>query len=403
MDDDLKAHAEDFMFHDPESMQAPGAFYDRMRRECPVGHSTKLGGYYFTTTFEGTKRVYDDFRTFTSKDGTALPKQPMVLLPSDIDPPEQTRLRRLLNPFFLPDAAERLRPRIQTVIDELFDQVAGKGEMEILDELARPMLSGVVLPFLGVPLSDRRMLAEKLDFLVRCRAGDPEGSARVGEEIGGYLIALTNGRRAGERQDDILQLLIEAEVDGERLDDMEILGILTLVLFGGLDTTTAALGEALLHLARHPEDAERLRTGAVPWSRAVEEFVRYASPVHGLRRTVTCPVELEGTQLQAGDFIMAMNGAGNRDPRKFENPDTIRIDREIDVPRGHLGFGAGAHICLGQHFARVMMELLLKTVLTRIPDFRVPDDFEPEYAVGESRVMKRLPVTFTPATKHAAA
>lgn len=403
MDDDLEARAEAFMFHDPESMQAPGAFYDRMRRECPVGHSAKMGGYYFTTTFAGTKRVFDDFRTFTSTDGTALPKQPMVLLPSDVDPPAQTRLRRLLNPLFLPDAADRLRPRIQAVIDELFDEIAARGEIEILEDFARPMLSGVVLPFLGVPLSDRRLLAEKLDFLVRCRAGDPEGSARVGEEIGAYLIALTNGRRAGERQDDILQLLIDAEIDGEKLDDMEILGILTLVLFGGLDTTTAALAEALLHLARHPEDAERLRSGAVPWSRAIEEFVRYASPVHGLRRTVTCPVELEGTQLRAGDFIMAMNGAGNRDPEQFDQPDTILIDRQIDVPRGHLGFGAGAHICLGQHFARVMMELLLKTVLTRIPDFRVPDDFVPEYAVGESRVMKRLPVSFTPPASGAAA
>lgn len=403
MDDQTKAEASAFTIHDVESMQNPMPFYERMRGKCPVQHSDQLGGFYFTTDFETTKRVYDDFRIFSSAEGTALPKQPLPLYPIDLDPPIQTKYRKLLNPLFLPEAVEVMKPRIQAVIDELFEGFIDKGEAELQEDLIRPMLSGVVLPFLGIPMSDRPLLHGKLDYLTRHRADDPEGCARIGEELGAYLIAHTNKRRASEPRDDILQIIIDTEINGAKLTDLEILGVLTLVLFGGLDTTSAALGEGLYHLARHPEDAERLRKGEIPWRQALDEFVRYASPIQGLRRTVACPVNLGGVDLKPGDYIFAMNGAGNRDPQQFDQPDRVDLDRQMEIPHGHLGFGAGAHICIGQHFARGMMELVITSILTRIPDFNVAPDFRPEYAVGESRVMRHLPVTFTPRAAHAAA
>lgn len=402
MQNNVDRAASGFNYHDEAQMQAPVPFYQEMQKKCPVAHSDQLGGFYFATSFKAAKKVYDDFRTFSSADGTALPKQPLPLYPVDMDPPHQTKLRRILNPLFLPEAMDGYRPQMQKVVDEFIDQFIEDGFVEIQEQFVRPTLSAVVLPFLGVPMADRDMLAVRLDYLTRHRADDPEGCARKGEEIGKYLLDLTARRRQSPPQDDILQVILDARVDGEPLTDIEILGILTLVLFGGLDTTSGTMGEAFLHLARNPRDRERLLSGEVPYKKAIEEFVRYASPVQGLRRTVTRDVEIEGCPLKAGDFIMAMNGGGNHDPEQFENPGQIIIDRDMDAPHGHLGFGAGAHICLGQHFARTLIECMIETVLTRMPDLRAPEDFQPVYAVGESRVMKTLPLHFTPGKRKAA-
>ena len=387
--------ARSFSMHDADRMQHPDTFYDEMRSKCPVAHSDELGGFYFVTSYDAARRVYDDFRTYSSADGTALPKQPLPLYPIDLDPPHQTKLRRVLNPLFLPEVIHKYQPRMQVVIDELIDGFIARGEVELQEELIRPMLAIVILPFLGTPLSDRTMLAHKMDYLTRRRADDPETCARYGEEIGAYLLELTAKRRESPPQDDIMQVLIDSRINGQPLTDMEIMGIATLVLFGGLDTTSGALGEAMYHLIRTPHDVERLMSGEVPFPRALDEFVRYASPVQGLRRTVTKDTVLEGCPLKAGDFVFSMNGGGNHDPEQFEEPQTIRIDRDLDQ-HDHLGFGAGAHICLGQHFARTLMETLIRSVFTRLPGIRIVDGFVPAYAVGESRVMKVLPVTFTP-------
>jgi cytochrome P450 len=241
MDEHAKAAAKAFSFHDAALMQNPVPFYDEIRGKCPVAHSDQLGGFYFVTTFVGAKRVYDDYKTFSSTDGTALPKQPLPLYPIDLDPPEQTRLRKLLNPLFIRDAAASHANDIQTVVDGLIDSFIADGEAELQSQFIHPTLSGVVLPFLGVPMADLPMLSEKVDYLVRHRADDAEGCAKIGVELGEYLLALTERRRAETPRNDILQTLVDGEIGGRPLTEMEILGVLTLTLFGGLDTTSAAL------------------------------------------------------------------------------------------------------------------------------------------------------------------
>lgn len=193
-----------------------------------------------------------------------------------------------------------------------------------------------------------------------------------------------------------MQTLLDCRIGGEPLTDDEILGVATLILFGGLDTTSAALGEALLHLIRHPDDAKRLLDGEIGFKAALDEFVRFASPIQGLRRTVKVDTVLEGCPLKAGDFIMAMNGAANHDPAKFGHPDQIDLDRAVRNEHDHLGFGGGAHICIGQHFARLLMETVIRLVFARLPNLRVKEGFHPLYAVGESRVLQHLPVRFDP-------
>jgi cytochrome P450 len=340
------------------------------------------------------KRVFSDYRTFTSTEGAGLPVQLVKFYPVDLDPPSHTRWRRVLNRFFTLEAAEADRPRIQALADELIDAFAGRGSADLVNELTRPFLAMTTLPVLGVPLSDRKMLSDKLMWMVHNRLIDFDGWVRTYGEIGEYLTNLVASRRGAERRDDLLQCLIEEEFDGRMLTDMEGYQVLILALFGALDSTSSAMSGSLYHLGQHPEDKRRLLSGEVTWEGAIEEFLRFTSPIQQLRRTATQATELDGGPILPGDVVLALNGAANRDPAKFADPDTCIISRDA---REHMSFGAGAHVCIGRHYARVMIDICLKTALRRIGDYAVVDGFVPEYTSGEPRALKTLPVTFTPA------
>jgi cytochrome P450 len=382
--------------HDPEVAQDPYAIFAAVRGKCPLGHSPALGGFYFPTTFDGVKRVFSDYRYFTSTGGSGLPDQMVRLLPVDLDPPQHTRWRRVLNRFFTAEAADADRGRIQRIVDDLMDQFITRGEADLVGELTRPMLALTTLPILGVPTEDRLMLSEKLLWMVHNRMLDHEGWVRRYGEMSEYLTGLVARRRTEPPKDDLVRCLIEEEFDGRRLNDYEGYQVLMLTLFGALDSTASAMSGSLYHLAQTPADKARLVAGEVPWEAAIEEFLRVTTPIQALKRTVVSPTEIDGAVLEPGDVVLAVNGAGNRDPLKFPEPDRCVIDRDA---RDHLAFGSGAHVCIGRHFARVMMRCCLETMLRRVPDFVVPGDFAPDYTPSEARALKTLPVTFTPGTR----
>jgi cytochrome P450 len=382
-----------FSHHDPEIMQDPYAVFEAVRGKCPLGHSDELGGFYFPTTYDGVKRVFAEYRTFSSAEGAGLPDQLVRLLPVDLDPPNHTRWRRVLNRFFTQEAADADRPRIQALADELINAFVARGTADLVNELTRPFLAMTTLPVLGVPGTDRLMLSEKLLWMVHNRLVDHDGWVQRYGEIAGYLTALVAERRTAPRRDDLLQCLIEEEFDGRMLTDTEGYQVLILALFGALDSTSSAMSGALYHLGQHPEDKQRLLSGDVPWDGAIEEFLRFTTPIQALRRTVTRETELDGGTLKPGDFVLALNGAANRDPEKFAEPDRCIISRDA---RDHMSFGTGAHVCIGRHYARVMIEICLKTALRRIGDYRIEAGFEPSYTSSEARALKTLPVVFTP-------
>jgi len=382
----------DFNHFSVEIMQDPYAMFREVRSRCPLGHSSELGGFYFPTTYSEVKRAYSDFRTFTSTQGSGLPAQIARLLPVELDPPQHTRWRRVLDRFFTLEAAEADRPRIQGIADELIDSFIGRGSADAVNELTRPFLALTMLPILGVPLEDREMLSSKLMWMVHYRMTDHAGWVARYMEVEAYLTGLIAARRTQPRRSDLLQCLIEEEFDGRMLSDGEGYQVVLLTLFGALDSTSSAMSGSLYHLALHPEDKYRLTSGEVPWKTALEEFLRYTTPIQALRRTVTKPTELEGCPLQTGDVVVLLSGAANRDPAKFPDPDSCIIDRDA---RDHLTFGAGGHICIGRHFARIMLEICLKTMLRRAPDFAVPADFVPRYTCSEARALTALPITFT--------
>ncbi len=379
--------------HDPEVAQDPYAIFAEVRGKCPLGHSEALGGFYFPTTYEGVKRVFSDYRSFTSTEGSGLPDQMVRLLPVDLDPPQHTRWRRVLNKFFTAEAAEADRGRIQGIVDELVDAFIERGSADLVGELTRPMLALTTLPILGVPLEDRLMLSDKLLWMVHYRTLDHEGWVARYMEMAEYLTSLVARRRLEPPKDDLVRCLIEQEFDGRMLTDHEGYQVLMLTLFGALDSTASAMSGSLYHLALNPEDKARLLSGEVAWEGAIEEFLRITSPIQALRRTVVAPTELDGGVLKPGDMVLAVNGAGNRDPEKFPEPDKCLIDRDA---RDHLAFGSGAHVCIGRHYARVMMRACLETMLRRAFDFTVTPGFTPDYTPSEARALKTLTVSFTP-------
>jgi cytochrome P450 len=389
-----------FNHHVVETMQDPYAVFSSVRSRCPLGHSDELGGFYFPTTYEGVKRGFQDFRTFTSTEGSGLPPQVTQLLPVELDPPQHTRWRRVLDRFFTPEAAVADRPRIQAIADRLIDAFIARGSADAVNELTRPLLAQTMLPILGVPDEDREMLFGKLMWMVFHRMDDFNGwVARYGE-VEAYLTGLVGKRRSEPRtKSDLIQCLVDEEFDGRRLTDSEGYRVILVALFGSLDSTSSAMSGALYHLGQNPQDKERLVNGEVPWNMALEEFLRYTSPIQLLRRTVKKPTELDGGRLEPGDVVALLCGAANHDPAKFADPDKCILDRDA---RDHLAFGTGGHVCIGRHFARLMLETCLKTMLRRVPDFIVPAAFVPHYTCSEARALTSLPINFTPGERVAA-
>lgn len=391
---DRKFTQADYNHHKPEIAQDPYGFLQKVRSgKCPLGHSDELEGFFFPTTYEGVKRVFADYRTFTSTEGAGLPDQLVRFFPVDLDPPNHTRWRRTLNRFFTQEAADEDRSRIEGLADKLIDGFVARRTADLVNEFTRPFLAMTTLPVIGCPEKDREMLSGKLMWMVHNRLLDHDGWVQHYTEIGEYLMGLAAERRTAPRRDDLLQCLIEEEFDGKRLSDMEVYQVLILALFGALDSTSSAMSGSLFHLGQNPEDKQRLLSGEVAWPVAIEEFLRFTTPIQTLRRTVVKETELDGGTLEPGDVVLAINGAANRDPAKFPEPDKCLIDRDA---RDHMSFGSGAHVCIGRHYARVMIEVCLKAMLRRIGDYRIQPGFTPEYTSSEARALKTLMVEFTP-------
>lgn len=397
-DDDSLASSASFDHASEAQMRDPYPMYERMRGQCPVGRSEQYGGFYLATTYELVKQVFDDYRRFSSSTGVGIPPHPYKMMPIDLDPPQQTKYRRILNPRFTVDAVAGQGGKVEAKVEALIDAFIEKGSADLAADLVRPLLPAIVLPLLGVPEKDQAQMSAWIEYLTRGRANDLQGVAKAGEQIGAYLMGLVAQRRTQPEVDDIMGLLLTSSVDGTPLTDEDIFRVLLIILFGGLDTTSAVMLESLLFLSRHPDEGQKLLSGERDWATAIEEFVRYASPIQGLRRTAAQDTELAGQALKAGDWVFALHGAANRDPAVFAEPNRCLLDR---APNPHLGFGSGAHICLGRNLARLEIRILLTAVLQRLPDFNAGKDFTPDYLAGEARGMKTLPVHFTPGARRA--
>jgi cytochrome P450 len=332
---------------------------------------------------------------FSSENTVSLGDQPLI--PEEVDPPRHTAYRRLLNPRFVPREIERLEPDVRTMVGSLIDGFAPRGSCDFHEEFATPLPSGIFLALMGLPRADLPMFLKCRDDSIRpaVEPGDHEGAQAIRESTGKaiadyFRLAIEERRRHPD--DSLLSKIVHAEIDGQPLTEAELLGMTHLLLLGGLDTVTATLDCMLVFLARHPEYRRRLIDDSSCIPAAVEELLRWTTPVMGVPRIVTQEVELGSVTLQPGDRATVVLGAANLDEEEF-GPSGVDFDR---TPNRHVAFGAANHLCLGAHLARLELRVSLEEIHRRIPDYRIADGAEIHFSPG-IRQASSLPLVFDPA------
>jgi hypothetical protein len=399
----------------PERRQNPYPFYARLLREAPV-HFCEPWGAWLVTRHADVNAGFRDMRLSSVRTGMfsqGMPEEVLRKLEPMArnmaswllfhDAPSHTRLRSLLNKAFTPRMVEALRPRIQALVEELVDARKDPERMEVIAELANPLPVIVIGEMLGLPREDRYRLkqwSDKLAALIgtgRPTLAEVEGALGAILEFEDYFRPLLAQRRA-QPGSDLLSALVQAEEKGNLLTEQEVLSTCTLVLFAGHETTTNLIGNGLLALLRHPDQWELLRGAPELLPDAVEELLRYDSPVQFTNRVAAVDLEFGGHTFRKGDRVMLMMAAANRDPAQFSEPDRLDVRRE---ELRHQSFGMGPHYCVGAALARVEAQEAFGALLRRFPRMQVAPGVVPQWVDNVGfRGLQSLPVVLGTAAVH---
>jgi cytochrome P450 len=380
----------------------PYPAYEQMRGRSPVFHYVPFD-LWMIFDFDGVKRALADHEDFTSNlsrgSGHGNPGEWFIFY----DPPRHTKLRALISKAFTPRVVANLEPRIRELSRQLLDQTIERGEMDLVEDFAVPLPMRVIAELLGVPASDWPRYKRWSDTILKIAGSvsKDEEAARtiqeyraVTEEMRAWLPEMIADRR-GAHQDDLLKRLVEAEVDGEQLSQKEILGFVQLLLVAGQETTANLINNAIICFIEHPDQLARLRAAPELLPSAIEEVLRFRSPLHWMPRVTTREIEMHGQIIPAGKVVLPMIGSANRDPRQFPDAGTFDIKRE---PNSHIAFGVGIHACLGAPLARLEARIALTDFLDRVKDFALASEepWTPRKAPSVHGP-SRLPIRVTPA------
>jgi len=382
-----------FDHHDPEFITDPPRVFAPIREQQPLLHSDLYGGFWLLTRYEDVTAAALDHEAFTSAVvGTTVipPSQPREspLLPIELDPPEHTRYRALVNPLFAKPRIEAMRPDLEALATRLLEPIARNGGGDVMAEFAHPMSLGSLARLMNLPEEDEARWFDWVERMFSNALRDPVDQAAAVREAEAYIDALIADRRRQPRRD-FLGTLLEAEVDGHRLSDQELRQFGILMLLAGYETTSGAMGMSLHHLAQHPAQRDWLFGDPVGLAHtAVNELLRFVSPVQVFARNAARDVELHGQTIPAGDVVLLGYGAANHDPRAFEHPERCVLDRN---PNRHVAFGHGRHLCLGANLARLELTIMIERFAARFPRFRVdparPPTWKPR---GDVRALASL-------------
>jgi len=318
------------------------------------------------------------------------------LIPLQIDPPDQRKYRKILDPLFAPKRMQALTEPIEQLVNQLIDGFIDEDEIDFTDRFSLPFPSQVFLTLFGLPMDELPSFLKMKDGIIRPNhvvghdLGHPETDAyqqQMADSIYEYFETLLE-ERASVRRDDLLSQFVEAEVDGDRLSREDILDICFLFLIAGLDTVSASLDCFFGYLAGHPDERHQLVADPDSIPNVVEELLRWETPVMGAARVATCPFNLADLEVMPGEQVMVLLGAANVDPHELADADAVRWDRDVNR---HLAFGGGVHRCLGSHLARVELRVALREWHRRIPDYRVKSDVLLDYTPG-IRALDRFPM-----------
>ena len=386
------------------SADAPHDAYRQLREGCPVARSDFAGSpAVYLSRYDDVLWALRNPEIFSSAVDALSIGEEQPLIPLQVDPPEHTRYRRLLNPEFVPRKVAELEADVRVLVNGIIDSFVDRGHCDFHDEFATPLPSTIFLRLMGLPQDDLPMFLQWRDDIVRpdVAPNDLEGAERVraaaSQAINHYFERSIEARRRTP-DDGLLSRLVQSEIDGEHLTQTELLGISHLMLLGGLDTVTATLDCIVAYLASHPDQRRRLVETPSLVPAAVEELLRRESPVMVVLRILNRDLTMGDMSLRAGDHVTLLIGAANADDREFADADGVDVDRD---PNRHLAFGAGNHLCLGAHLARLELSVALQELHRRIPDYRIPDDVEIHYSPG-IRQADHLPLVFEPARREVA-
>jgi cytochrome P450 len=347
-------------------------------------------GYYLINTQDDVRAAAQNWQTFSSAKGY-MPNRPEglpYLMPEESDPPMHTRWRHKLNPHLSPKVCAGLDQPVRNDVNALIDQFIDRGECEFITEF------GALLPgwaffknVLGVPIDDLAMLVNGVEE----GTFSPDLDARAKHFAGvfAYLDKHLTWRSTQPPRGDLIDTILAGVTydDGTQSPWEHKVSILVDLTFGGIATTTFVMGSAIHHLATHPEQRQLLIDDPSLIENAIEEYARFFPPVVALGRTATKDVEVSGTQIKEGEFVMLTYACASRDPRHMEEPEKIDVRRQ-GIP--HSTFGVGPHRCIGSNLARVELQATLEEWLKRIPDFRVKEGTAPTYVTGFLRSMRTL-------------
>ena len=380
---------------DAEVIADPYPVYRELRANSPA-HWSREANSWVLSRYDDVSAALADPATYSSASGI-FPTPPGVdmtelFLPmlNMSDPPRHTQLRQIVSRAFTPRRIASLEPHIETLVKDLLDQTPEAGNWEFVSGFAGPLPAIVIADMLGVPRDDRDQFRAWSTTLIQSNPvrGEFGAGLDAAAALYEYFTAFLAERRA-HPQDDLMTALVQAEVDGEYLSEEELLGFCLLLLVAGHETTTNLLSNSAVVLAQHPDVRQQLADDPELVPAAVEELLRFDSPVQGLARTLTAPVELHGESMQTGDTVLLLFGSANRDDHAFPHADRFDVNRH---PERQVAFGRGIHFCLGASLARLEARIALQTLLTRRPDWDVDLDAAVRLHSGPIRGYISLPM-----------
>jgi cytochrome P450 len=347
------------------------------------GVAAPTEGFTVVASRAAVDEVLRDPATYTSRDLVQLGNV-RPLIPLSVDPPEHKKYRRILDPLFAPKRMDEIEDDLAVRVNRFIDAFIDRGSCNFTEELAVPFPSAVFLGLMGLPWDELDTLLRLKDGIMRPGGGGlpPEEQMRIREETGTEIYAYFNAildERRRKPEEDILTGFLEAEVDGEKLSREEILDICFLFLIAGLDTVTDSLTCFFAYLGGDPEHRRQIVDDPSVIPKAVEEMLRWETPVAGTARLATADSVVSGCPVPAGNVVFVSIGAANVDPAEFADSMTVRFDREVNR---HLAFGGGVHRCLGSHLARRELRIVLREWHRRIPDYELKPGLELEYPPG---------------------
>ena len=358
----------DYGFH-----RDPYPTYEWLRERAPVYHNERID-FWALSRFDDVLAGLHDPATYTSTGGVAIEHTDAALKSMiEMDPPQHTQMRKLIARRFTPRRIADLEPRVREWTNTLLDSIEGRSEFDVVHEFSALLPTTVVGTMLGIPPERHDDARRWTDDLLTREPGNPVPPPAAAE--GAINIAVLaqelSARRRERPADDILSVLVEAEVDGAPLTDEQVIGFSLLLIAGGHETTSKLIANGVRLFATHPEQRDAVLADPDLMVGAVEELLRYTSPTQYMARTVTRDVELHDTVMPRGAKVVLLLGSGNRDPREFEQPDRFDVTRAN--PR-ILAFGHGAHVCLGAAVARLEARVALQEFLARYPRYAVDED-----------------------------